>query len=67
MTLMRRRVNLNRTHTFPGPASASFVRNQNSDFADGKIRDGAPPAQIDDLETDINQTKDLDNEYPEVA
>ena len=64
---MRRRVNLNRTHTFAGPAAASFVGNQNSDFADGKIRDDAPPAQLYDLEADVNQTKNLYNEYPEVV
>jgi arylsulfatase A len=33
----------------------------------GKIKKDAPPAQLYDLEADVNQTKNLYNEYPEVV
>lgn len=54
-------------HGAGGPACISFVGSENSDIEGGKIKKGAPPAQLYDLEDDVNQTKNLYNEYPEVV
>lgn len=54
-------------HTFAGPAAASFVGSINSDIEDGKIRKDAPPAQLYDLEADVNQTKNVINDHPNVV
>lgn len=54
-------------HTFAGPAAASFVGSVNSDIEDGKIRKDAPPAQLYDLEADVNQTQNVHEKYPEVV
>ena len=54
-------------HTFAGPAAASFVGSVNSDIENGRIKKDAPPAQLYDLEADVNQTKNVLNEYPEVV
>jgi len=54
-------------HTFAGPAAASFVGSINSDIEDGKIRKDAPSAQLYDLEVDVNQTKNVFPEHPEVV
>lgn len=37
----------------------------NSDIEDDKIKADAPPAQLYNLEKDLNQTKNLYNLYPE--
>jgi arylsulfatase A-like enzyme len=56
------------SHGAGGPSCAAFVGNENSDFdAKGKIKQGAPKGQLYDLEADVNQTKNLYNEYPEVV
>lgn len=55
------------SHGFAGPAAVSFTGHQNSDVADGKIKPDAPPAQLYDMVTDVNQTKNLYREYPEVV
>ncbi|QDT62529.1 Arylsulfatase [Stieleria bergensis] len=54
-------------HTFAGPAAASFVGSVNSDIEDGKIRKDAPPAQLYNLEADVNQIINVINEHPEVV
>lgn len=54
-------------HTFAGPAAASFVGSVNSDIENGTIRKDAPPGQLYDLEADVNQTKNLYREHPEVV
>lgn len=54
-------------HTFAGPAAASFVGSVNSDFEDGKVKKDAPPAQLYDLEADVNQTQNVHNEHAEVV
>ena len=54
-------------HTFAGPPAASFVGSVNSDIEDGKIKKDAPPAQLYDLEADVNQTQNVHNEHPEVV
>jgi arylsulfatase A len=54
-------------HTFGGPSAATFTKRINSDIENGKIKSGAPPAQLYNLETDLSQTQNLYREYPEVA
>ena len=54
-------------HGAGGPKSVSFVGSVNSDIVNGKIRADAPPAQLYDLEADINQTTNLYREYPKVV
>ncbi|MBC8325075.1 MAG: arylsulfatase [Verrucomicrobia subdivision 3 bacterium] len=54
-------------HTFAGAAAASFSGHPNSDILDGKVRPDAPPAQLYDLEADVNQTQNLYHEHPEVV
>lgn len=53
-------------HAWGGPAAVALVGGINSDIENGKIRGDAPPAQLYDLEADVNQTKNLYNEYPKV-
>ncbi len=54
-------------HTFGGPPAVSYVGNVNSDIEDGRIRSDAPPAQLYDLGVDVNQTRNVHDEYPEVV
>ena len=44
--------------------AASFVGSVNSDFENGKYKKNAPPAQLYDLEADVNQTTNLYNKFP---
>ena len=52
-------------HLFSGAAALPFAGRVNSDVIDGKIRGGAPPAQLYDLERDPRQTTNLFTEAPE--
>lgn len=54
-------------HAWGGPAVAQLVNTPNSDIINGKLKKEAPPAQLYDLEADMNQTKNLYNENPEVV
>ncbi|NNE91090.1 MAG: arylsulfatase [Verrucomicrobiales bacterium] len=54
-------------HAFGGPKAITFVGRENSDIADGKIKPGAPPAQLYDLESDLEQTTNLYEQHPEVV
>jgi arylsulfatase A len=54
-------------HTFGGPPAVSFVGSINSDIEDGKIKADAPPAQLYDLEADVNQTRNVFKEHPKVV
>lgn len=54
-------------HAFGGPAAISYAGYENSDIEDGKIKTDAPPAQLYDLETDLQQTRNLYREHPEVV
>jgi arylsulfatase A-like enzyme len=54
-------------HAWGGPAAVTLVGGVNSDIENGRIRKDAPPAQLYDLEADVNQTKNLYAEYPEVV
>ena len=55
------------SHSFAGPAAITYAGYENSDAANGRIKRITPPAQLYDLEADVKQTKNLYNEYPEVA
>ncbi|MGJ8723354.1 MAG: sulfatase-like hydrolase/transferase [Roseibacillus sp.] len=54
-------------HAWGGPAVTTLVDTPNSDIENGKLKKGAPPAQLYDLEADVNQTKNLYNEHPELV
>jgi hypothetical protein len=45
----------------------AFVGGVNSDIENGRIKPDAPPAQLYDLEADVNQTTNLYSQYPEVV
>ena len=54
-------------HAWGGPAAVALVGGVNSDFENGRFKQNAPPAQLYDLEADVNQARNLYNEYPEVV
>ncbi|MFT5471389.1 MAG: arylsulfatase A [Verrucomicrobiales bacterium] len=54
-------------HAWGGAAVTTLVGTPNSDIENGKINADAPPAQLYDLEADVNQTKNLYYENPEVV
>lgn len=54
-------------HAWGGAAVAPLVGTPNSDIENGKIKEDAPPAQLYDLEADVNQTQNLYNKHPEVV
>lgn len=54
-------------HAWGGAAVTTLVGTPNSDIEDGKIQEGAPPAQLYNLEADVNQTKNVYYDYPEVT
>jgi arylsulfatase A len=54
-------------HAWGGAPAAAFAGSKNSDIENGKIKPGAPPAQLYDLDADLFQTKNLYREYPEVV
>ena len=54
-------------HGAGGAVCASFVGNVNSDFEQGKYKADAPPAQLYDLDADVNQSENLYKQYPEVV
>ena len=54
-------------HAWGGPAAVALVGGVNSDFENGRFKQNAPPAQFYDLEADVNQARNLYNEYPEVV
>jgi arylsulfatase A-like enzyme len=54
-------------HTFAGPPAVSFVGAVNSDIENGRIRSDAPPAQLYDLEADVNQARNVHDEHPDVV
>ncbi|MDG1897434.1 MAG: sulfatase-like hydrolase/transferase [Fuerstiella sp.] len=54
-------------HAFGGSAAISYAGYENSDIENGKIRKGAPPAQLYDLANDLQQTQNIYREHPEVV
>ena len=54
-------------HAWGGAAVAPLVGTPNSDIVNGKLRKDSPPAQLYDLEADVNQTKNLYRKYPKIV
>lgn len=54
-------------HAWGGAAVTALVNTPNSDIENGKLKKEAPLAQLYDLETDRNQTRNLFSEHPEVV
>ena len=54
-------------HAWGGAAVTKLVGTPNSDIENGMLKKDAAPAQLYDLEADVNQTKNLFHEYPEVV
>ncbi len=54
-------------HAWGGIAVTKLVNTPNSDIEDGKLKKDAAPGQLYDLEADVNQTRNLYNEHPEVV
>ena len=54
-------------HAFGGPAAFPVTKRKNSDIANGRVKKGAPPAQLYDLEADLAQTTNLYNKHPEIV
>jgi arylsulfatase A len=54
-------------HAWGGPPAVAFAESVNSDIENGKIKPGAPPAQLYDLEDDLQQTQNVYNQHPEVV
>ncbi|MFK7911458.1 MAG: arylsulfatase [Akkermansiaceae bacterium] len=54
-------------HAWGGAAVTKLVGTPNSDIQSGVIKKDAPPAQLYDLETDVNQTQNLYRKHPEVV
>jgi len=54
-------------HAWGGAAVTTLVGTPNSDIKNGKIIDGAPPAQLYDLKADVRQTKNLYYDHSALA
>ena len=54
-------------HAWGGPAGVELAGGTNSDIEAGKIKPNAAQGQLYDLQSDVNQTKNLYNEYPDVV
>jgi arylsulfatase A-like enzyme len=50
-----------------GPGAIEFSGRKNSDIENGKIKEDAPPAQLYNLEEDVEETTNVYNQYPEVV
>ena len=54
-------------HAWGGPRAVEFAGGTNSDIENGRIKKDAPNAQLYNLESDPNQTKNFHDEYPDVV
>jgi len=54
-------------HDFAGAAALAFTGQVNSDVVDGEIREGAPEAQLYDLQSDPGEARNVYEDYPEVV
>jgi arylsulfatase A len=54
-------------HAFGGPAAITYCGRENSDIESGKLKPGAPPGQLYDLDADLAQTTNLYRQYPEIV
>ena len=55
------------SHTFAGANTLPFTGCKNSDIENGKYKADAPKAQLYNLETDLNQSKNVIGQYPEIS
>lgn len=56
-----------RQHAWGGPPATAFVGSTNSDIENGRLKHDAPPAQLYDLDADVNQTTNVYKQYPDVV
>lgn len=56
-----------KAHAKGGAGAVGFSGRENSDIENGKIKEDAPPAQLYNLETDVEQTSNLYRQYPEIV
>lgn len=54
-------------HIFAGHVSLPFTGDKNSDIENGKFKADAPKAQLYNLATDLNQSDNVLEQYPEIA
>ncbi|MEN8847121.1 MAG: arylsulfatase [Akkermansiaceae bacterium] len=54
-------------HAWGGPAVTKLVGTPNSDIENGKLKKGAQKVQLFDLEADVNQTKNVAKDHPELV
>lgn len=54
-------------HAWGGPPAVALVGGINSDMANGKLKLDAAPAQLYDLSKDVNQTRNLYDDHPEIV
>lgn len=54
-------------HAWGGPPGVALVGGKNSDIKNGKIIKNAPSSQLYNLEEDVNQTKNVVIQFPEIA
>lgn len=54
-------------HGLGGAAAMPFTKQENSDVENGKIKEGAAPAQLYDLEADPYEKKNVYYDHPEIA
>ncbi len=55
------------THAFGGFPALQFAGQKNSDMENGTIKPGAPDAQLYNLKSDLQQTKNVIRDHPEIA
>lgn len=53
-------------HTLGGAASTKLTKQENSDIVNGKIKKGAPPAQLYNIKKDPYQTTNIFGQYPKI-
>ena len=54
-------------HAWGGAPAVQFAGRTNSDIENGRIKKDAPQAQLYDLASDRNQTRNLHDQYPDVV
>ena len=52
---------------FAGPPAVTYTGRSNSDIQKGRIKKGAPTAQLYDLKADLSQTINLYDSHPDVV
>lgn len=54
-------------HDFGGAPATVFTHQKNSDIENGELKENAPPAQLYNLKTDLSETENLFEQYPEIV